>query len=240
MLLLAIDSAEAVYSAALWDAARPKPQALLGHRRLLQGRGQADLLVELIDDLLSAARLGYRSLDAVAVNHGPGSFTGLRSAVAAARGLALAAGLPVVAVTSLEALAAAVPERGSGTVVAALNAGRGQVYAQAFNDRQEPQTAPCALTPHQVTCGLDADAGPLRVVGSGAVLIRAALPADRHVVIETAELDACWVAQRAASRLADGAKPQSGGELRPLYLRPPDARPQPARLASARAQAVEA
>ncbi len=72
----------------------------------------------------------------IAVNHGPGSFTGLRSAVAAARGLALAAGLPVLAVGSLEALAAAVPSYASGTLVAAMDARRGQVYAQAFDHRR--------------------------------------------------------------------------------------------------------
>jgi tRNA threonylcarbamoyladenosine biosynthesis protein TsaB len=238
VLLLALDSAETACSVALWDSARAEAEALVGHRRLAPARGQADQLVGLIDQLLRAARLEYRELGAIAVNPGPGSFTGLRSAVAAARGLALAAALPVLAVTSLEALAAAVPEGAAGTLVAALDARRGQVYVQVFDQRGEPRTAPAALLPEQVVAGLEA--GPLRLAGSGAMLIRAALPARRPVVIESAELDARWVAKRAAHRLAAGEKPLPGSSVRPLYLRPPDARPQPAPLARARAEALGA
>ena len=151
--------------------------ALLGHRRLAPARGQADQLVALIDDLLRAARLDYRALGVIAVNHGPGSFTGrAQRRVAAARGLALAAGLPVLAVTSLEALAAAVPERAAGRCVAALDARRGQVYVQVFDRQRRPQSRARAPDCRQQAAA-DLPAGPLRLVGSGAVLIRAALPA---------------------------------------------------------------
>jgi tRNA threonylcarbamoyladenosine biosynthesis protein TsaB len=238
VLLLALDSAEAACSVALWDSARPEAEALIGHRRLASARGQADQLVGLIDDLVGAAGRAYRELGVIAVDHGPGGFTGLRSAVAAARGLALAADLPVLAVTSLEALAAAVPERAAGTLVAALDARRGQVYVQLFDQRNEPRTAPAALLPGQVAAGLDA--GPLRLVGSGAALIRTALPEGRPVVIESAELDARWVAKRAARRIASGEMPLPGSSLRPLYLRPPDARPPTPLVAPARAPAVGA
>jgi tRNA threonylcarbamoyladenosine biosynthesis protein TsaB len=236
-VLLALDSADATCSAALWDSARPSPAALLGHRRLAPGRGQADHLIALIDDLMRALGLDYRALDLIAVNHGPGSFTGVRSAVAAARGLALAAGLPVLAVGSLEALAAAVPA-GPGTLLAALDARRGQVYVQAFDRQQRPQGAPALRTPQQAAAELAA--GPLRLVGSGAGLIREQLPEGRPIPILTAELDARWVAKRAAARLASGERPQDGDTLRPLYLRPPDARPPTPLVAPARAQAVEA
>ena len=94
------------------------------------------------------------------------------------------------------------------------------------------------MTPAQAVA--DLPAGPLRLVGSGAPLLRAALPAGRPVVIESAELDARWVASCAAGRLASGEAPQPGHTLRPLYLRPPDARPQVPLVAPARAQAVEA
>ncbi len=211
--------------------------ALLGHRRLAPGRGQADHLIALIDDLLRALGLDYRALGLLAVNHGPGSFTGVRSAVAAARGLALAAGLPVLTVGSLEALAAAVPEA-PGTLLAALDARRAQVYVQAFDRQRRPQGAPALRTPQQVVA--DLAAGPLRLVGSGAALIRAQLPEGRPVPIVDVELDARWVARRAADRLASGERPQGGSALHPLYLRPPDARPPTPLVAPARAQAVEA
>jgi len=237
VLLLALDSADATCSAALWDSARPAAGALLGHRRLAPGRGQADHLIALIDDLLHALELDYAAIDLLAVNCGPGSFTGVRSAVAAARGLALAAGLPVLAVGSLETLAAAVPA-GPEPLLAALDARRGKVYVQTFDGQKRPRTAPAVRTPEQAIA--EVPIGPLRLVGSGAGLIRAALPGDRSVSIESAELDARWVAKRAAERLSSGETPQDGYALHPLYLRPPDARPQMPLVAPARAQAVEA
>ena len=237
MLLLALDSADATGSAAVWDCARPEPGALLGHRRLVAGRGQADQLIPLADDLLRDLGLDYEALGALAVGHGPGSFTGIRSAVAAARGLALAAALPVLAVGSLEALAAAVPDA-EGTLVAAIDARRGEVYVQIFDAGRRARGAPAVLTPAEAVAGLPD--GPLRLVGSGTALVRAALPADRAPMVLSAELDARWVARRAAERLRSGERPQDGSTLHPLYLRPPDARPQMPLVAPARAQAVEA
>ncbi len=237
MLLLALDSADATCSAALWDSARPASAALLGHRRLAPGRGQADHLIALIDDLLRARGIDYQALDLLAVNHGPGSFTGIRSAVAATRGLALAADLPVLAVGSLEALAAAAPDH-SGPLLAALDARRGEVYVQAFDRQKRPQSAPGLRTPEQAVAHLPA--GPLGLVGSGAGLLRERLPAGRSSLTLSAELDARWVAKRAAERLASGETPQDGRALHPLYLRPPDARPQAPLVAPARAQPVEA
>ena len=238
MLLLALDNAEAACSAALWDSARPATAALLEHRRLSAVRGQADHLIRLIDELLSAAGCDYAALDALAVNCGPGSFTGLRAVVAAGRGLALAAGLPVVGVGSLEALAEAVPGAPAGALVAALDARRGEVYLQAFDRRRRPRGEPRVMTPAQAAAALGP--GPLHLVGSGAPLLRAALPERRLAILESVDLDARWVASCAARRLASGEKPQPGHALRPLYLRPPDARPPLPLIAPARAEAVEA
>jgi len=237
VLLLALDSADATCSAALCDCARPAAAALLGEQHLAPGRGgQADHLIALVDDLLRDLGLDYQALDLLAVNHGPGSFTGIRSAVAAARGLALAAGLPVLAVGSLEALAAAVPD-GPGTLLAALDARRGQVYVQAFERQKRPLSEPALVSPEQAVA--DLPAGPLRLVGSGAALIRERLPAEPPAETLGAEPQARWVAMRAAWRLASGETPQDGRALHPLYLRPPDARPQMPLVAPARAQAVE-
>ncbi len=173
MLLLALDSADATCSAALWDSARPAPAALLGHRRLAPGRGQADHLIALIDDLLRALGLDYRALDLLAVNHGPGSFTGVRSAVAAARGLALAAGLPVLAVGSLEALAAAVPD-GSGDAAGGARRPPRRGLRPGLRSAAAAAGRARASDPEQAVAELAA--GPLRLVGSGAGLIRERLP----------------------------------------------------------------
>jgi tRNA threonylcarbamoyladenosine biosynthesis protein TsaB len=238
VILLAIDSAGESCSAALWDQARPVPQGLLAYREVAPARGQAERLIELIEAVLADAGLRYDALGALAVNHGPGSFTGLRSAVAAARGLALAADLGVIAVSSLEALAGGLwsessGELGAGEVLAALDARRGEVYAQRFGPDLRPlpgpRGEPCAMPPQNVAAWVAADVLPgrarVRLVGSGARLVQAELPKDVAAVVETVPADARLVALCAARRLAAGERPVSGFAVRPLYLRAPDARP---------------
>lgn len=93
------------------------------------GRGQAERLMPLLEESLSAARLGWADLDALAVGVGPGNFTGIRIAVAAARGLALGTGKPAIGVSTLEAQAYGLDR----PVRAVLDARRGMGYAQAFD-----------------------------------------------------------------------------------------------------------
>jgi len=223
VILLAIDSAGESCSAALWDGARPAPEGLLAWRVLEPARGQGERLIALIEAVLAEAGLGYSALGALAVNHGPGSFTGVRSAVAAARGLALATDLGVLAVSSLDALAAGL-QPGSGEVLAALDARRGEVYAQPFGPDLLPLGPPRAITPEQAAA-LVSRSGRTRLVGSGALLIQPHLPAGVSSVIETVPADARLVALCAARRLLAGERPVAGAAVRPLYLRAPDARP---------------
>jgi tRNA threonylcarbamoyladenosine biosynthesis protein TsaB len=217
VILLALESAISVCSVAVCDGLG----RVLGHRRGERATDQADRLVELIDSVLRGAGFDYDAVDVIAVNHGPGSFTGVRAGVAAARGLALAATRPVVAVNTLEVLAAALGPQPSGTVVAALDARRGQVYMQTFDHRLGALGAPQAVAPADVTL---AGVPPLRLVGNGAALLRAALPGAVPVPSESTEPDALYVASRAISRLAAGERPVAGSAVQPLYLRAPDAR----------------
>lgn len=222
MILLALESASSACSVAVCDDAG----AVLG-RSDTEGAGQADRLVQLIDRALHAAEVRYQDLDVIAVNHGPGSFTGVRVGVAAARALALALARPVIAINALEALGAAVGAQAAGTIVAALDARRGQVYVQMFDHRLAALGAPRALAPDEVR--LDAAVPPVHLVGSGAALLGARL-AEAPALAETVEADATAVARRALARLAAGERPIRGQAVRPLYLRPPDARlPEPAR-----------
>jgi tRNA threonylcarbamoyladenosine biosynthesis protein TsaB len=254
VILLAIDSAGETCSAALWDQARPVPQQLLAFRMVEPARGQAERLIELVEAVLANAGLRYDALGALAVNHGPGSFTGLRSAVAAARGLALAANLGVIAVSSLEALAGGLRpdfsvdlvagEAPSGEVLAALDARRGEVYAQRFGPDLRPLPGrlgePRAMTPREAAAfaAVEPLAPSLRLVGSGARLIEAELPKDVAAVVEAVPVDARLVALCAARRLATGERPVSGFAVRPLYLRAPDARTPAPLLVRARAVAA--
>ena len=225
MLLLALDSATSVSSAALCDDAG----GILGYRRGDEGPDQADRLIELIDGVLRDAGLDYGGIDVIAVNCGPGSFTGIRAGVAAARGLALATGRPVVAVNSLEALAAVLGPQSAGTIVAALDARRGQVYLQMFDHELVALGEPRAAVPESVRlAGLQA---PIRLAGSGAPLVRAALPDEVAVLQDSVPTDALGVVRRAIARLAAGERPVPGDMAKPLYLRPPDARlPEPLRM----------
>ncbi|MGI9509868.1 MAG: tRNA (adenosine(37)-N6)-threonylcarbamoyltransferase complex dimerization subunit type 1 TsaB [Geminicoccaceae bacterium] len=234
MLGLAIDSANEVASAAIWTGdieAHDGSFSLLRIETLPPEVGKADQLITLVERMLGERKLDYRDLDVIAVNRGPGSFTGIRSAVALARGLALAADLPVLAVTSHEALMATLDDDPTGRPsMIAQDARRGEVYAQTFGADGRPRgeieaLAPAALADHLLT-------GGWRLAGSGAGLVVAALDdgADVEVIGSTA-LDAGAVALAAAKRLARGEMPVRGFELRPLYVRAPDAVP-PAPLVS--------
>ena len=91
-------------------------------------KGQAERLMPLLEELLQAAGLGWSDLTRLAVGTGPGNFTGVRIAVAAARGLALGLGIPALGITRLEALAFGLPR----PITVVEDARRGEVYVQAF------------------------------------------------------------------------------------------------------------
>ena len=107
--------------------------ALLLPDRVLQRlepmeKGQAERLIPLLEELLAEGGIGWSDLKALAVGTGPGNFTGVRIAVAAARGLSLGLGIPAIGVTRLEALAHGLPR----PLVVIEDARRGQVYVQLF------------------------------------------------------------------------------------------------------------
>ncbi|MGH6895267.1 MAG: tRNA (adenosine(37)-N6)-threonylcarbamoyltransferase complex dimerization subunit type 1 TsaB [Geminicoccaceae bacterium] len=218
MILLALESAASVCSVAVCDEAGQ----MLGYRRGEPGTAQADRLVALIDAALHAAGVSYQDLDVLAVNRGPGSFTGIRAGVAAARALALALARPVIAVNTLEALAAAAGAQPAGTIIAAVDARRSQLYVQAFDQALVALGPPRVLAPADLRLG--AVAPPLRLVGNGAVALAAVLSDAGPMVSENIEADAGGVARRAQGRLAAGERPLEGRAVQPLYLRPPDAR----------------
>ena len=91
-------------------------------------KGQAERLMPLLEELLREAGLGWSDLTRLAVGTGPGNFTGVRIAVAAARGLALGLGIPAIGITRLEALAFGLPR----PITVVEDARRGEVYVQGF------------------------------------------------------------------------------------------------------------
>ena len=123
-LILAFDTSAARCAAALVSEAR-----VLAARDEAMDRGQAERLLPMLEEMLAEAGAGWADLDGIAVCTGPGNFTGVRIAVAAARGLALALGVPAVGVSAFEALA---DRRGPARV--AIRDRRGTVFVQAFRD----------------------------------------------------------------------------------------------------------
>jgi tRNA threonylcarbamoyladenosine biosynthesis protein TsaB len=116
---------------------------------ILAGQRHSDLLLPMIGDLLATAGLALTDLDGICYGAGPGSFTGLRIACGIAQGLALGANLPVVGISTLEALAQAA---GSGPVIAALDARMGEIYHAAYVRQQEQWqcvSPPCVCLPQE-------------------------------------------------------------------------------------------
>jgi tRNA threonylcarbamoyladenosine biosynthesis protein TsaB len=127
MKLLAIETATAACSAALWIAGEVRERYELAPQR------HAERLLPMIGELLAEAALTPNRLDAVAFGRGPGAFTGVRIAVSCAQGIAFGADLPVVPVSTLAVLAqGAVTERGAARVFAAMDARIGEVYSAAY------------------------------------------------------------------------------------------------------------
>ncbi len=126
MRLLAIDTSTEALSIALLT------EQGTSERGLETARGQAEQILSLIDAVLGEAGVRLSQLDGIVAGVGPGSFTGVRISVAVAQGLAYGAGLPVVPVTSLEALAFPLIETGADRVIACLDARMGEIYWGCF------------------------------------------------------------------------------------------------------------
>lgn len=127
MKLLALDTATEACSAALLQ------DGTIRERYEILGRGHAERLLPMAEELMREAKLGLAELDAIAFGRGPGGFTGLRIAAAVAQGLAAGAALPVVPVSDLAALAlAGARVSQQARVLACLDARMGQVYWAAY------------------------------------------------------------------------------------------------------------
>lgn len=219
MRVLAIDTALATCSAAVLDSERD----IMAHETLPLTQGHAEALIPLIARVMDAGKAAFGDLDRIAVTTGPGSFTGLRVGIAAARGIALAAARPAVGFTTFAVFAA--PHRaadGAAAIAVAIDARHDQVYLQIFAP-QGRALAPCVAHIRDAARAA-ASAGPAIVAGSAADLLAAAWPAHApapKLVEQCAAPDIAWLARL-------GADAQEQGAPRPFYLRPPDARPQQA------------
>lgn len=220
MRVLALDTALGQCAVAIVETAEAEP---LASETVAGERGQAEALLPMLDRVARAGG-GFGSIERVVVTVGPGSFTGIRIGVAAARAIGLATGVPVVGVTTLSALMAPVvafPR--SRLVVAAIDARGGRVYAQAIAPGGRTIIQPAILTIREIVRALGS-AGVL-VLGPGAPALASeawsvGLDVRLHDGSPLPEIG--WVARLGAAARPDQALPK------PLYLAPPDARPQDA------------
>jgi tRNA threonylcarbamoyladenosine biosynthesis protein TsaB len=216
MNLLAIDTAARLCAACVLDTETGRE---LGREVLDLGKGHAEQLMDVIEAALSDAGVGYADLGMVAVSVGPGSFTGVRVGVSAARGLALALGIPVVGVSSLEALAASARDDHPGhDILVLLEAGRGGIYAARY-DADGLESVPPGLIDAAQAADL-ARAGEPILAGSAADAVRDAVGRDLPIVLRQGTADIATYARVAARRGLPGRAAS------PLYLRAADAKPQ--------------
>jgi tRNA threonylcarbamoyladenosine biosynthesis protein TsaB len=219
--ILAIDTALEACSAAIVDTDRPGG---ITSRSQPMVRGHAEALMPMIADVMSAADMEFMQLDRIAVTVGPGSFTGLRVGVAAARGIALATGKPAVGLTTLAALAAPFFEADeSRALLAVIDARHDHVYMQLFGPGGRSLIAPRLASLREAVRA--AAASPTRIVGTAAKLIEHAWPdngGQPPLVSAVRAPDVAWVARLGAAT-ADLTAP-----AKPIYLREADAHPQDA------------
>lgn len=172
----------------------------------------------------AAACGGWQGVDRIAVGLGPGSFVGIRIALATARGLVVSTGLPAVGVCTLDALGLALSKADDGDRdgLAVIDARRGQAFAALYSVAGERLWDPFVASPAELAARLgELDAAPL-AAGSGAIRFRqeltsrgAAIPDDADPVHRVAARHIC-----ASAEVATAA---GDGRLEPIYLRPPDA-----------------
>ena len=220
MRVLAIDTALEACSAAVLDT----ESGGVASESLPMLRGHAEALMPLIGRVMKQADMAFSALDRIAVTTGPGSFTGLRVGIAAARGIGLAATKPVVGLTTLAAYAAPhIAHDDKTAIAAAIDARHQHVYLQIFGPGGRTLIAPrIASVADAVRAAAN---GPVRIVGTGATMLAVAWPSREPppvLVDESRAPDIVWVARLAAAADASTSEPK------PLYLRAPDAQPQDA------------
>ena len=209
-MILALETSSSLCAVCILDPASGRTVAEVSSDI---GRGHAERLMDDAAEALQQAGISYAALTSIVCGVGPGSFTGIRVGVAAARGFGLALKIPVHGVTSLQSIA--LQCAGEKPMLVVQDAGRDELHVQNFDAHAKPLSAPEAVTLPMLLRRLP-DA-PVFAFGSGAHLLagRAGIEVSQTPIIATAVSVAC-----ASLNLAMRVAPK------PLYLRAPDAKPQ--------------
>jgi tRNA threonylcarbamoyladenosine biosynthesis protein TsaB len=229
MIVLGIESATDAVGAAVADG-----EGVSAVVRVTGRRRHAENLAPAICEVLERAGIALADVEAVAVDLGPGLFTGLRVGVATAKGLAQGLGIGVLGATSLEILAWAAFDAGwPGTVVPVVDGRRGEVFAAHYgrgagSSRPVELSAPSRYQPDAVVGGVGTFGDrPVLVCGDGAVRYRELLEGTGSVALAGQTLgapDPAALVALAAARLVSGEPLATATDVQPVYLRDADAR----------------
>ena len=226
MNVLAIDTTLGACSAALYKSGE------IHHLRELMERGHAEKIMPMIEKLRADANIEFSKINRIAVTSGPGTFTGVRIGIAAARGLALALGCEMFHETSLriialKALKELESEMSKHFLTVAMDARRGEVYLQSFDRDGLPINEPAAVTPVEALVVIEEHAQKTgetsTVIGSALNILKDAGLDPRHklaIDMQGIQPDARELAELAANAT------ELSKHVSPLYLRAPDAKPQ--------------
>ena len=213
-MILAFDTTTSACAAAVCDG-----DAVVAERSVALERGHAEILMPMIEAVLAAAGAGYDTLTGIAVTRGPGAFTGIRIGLAAARGLALATGLPVTGVTTLAAMArTAAAETGRARIAIVMDTKRRDYFVQVFERKGTACADAAVVAPDRLAdhfAGLAG--GALAVAGDGLGSVpEGAVPAGAEML--------AGVTSPAPLAIAQVARNTPAATPVPLYLRAPEAR----------------
>jgi tRNA threonylcarbamoyladenosine biosynthesis protein TsaB len=219
-VVLSLDSAGLACSVAVGLG-----EKVVAEERIDTMHGQAEALVPLVDRAMRVAGQVAAALDLVVATVGPGSFTGIRVGLAAARGIALATGARLLGVTSSEAVAVRAAQndcRETRFLLVALESRRQDLYVQFFDPHGDPLREPAAMMPALFREAVAATIGanPLLIAGHAAQRAAAALGYRRDTaVLEDSASGAVGTLRAGLRQLRLG---KAANAPRPLYLRPPD------------------
>ncbi|MDG1021795.1 MAG: tRNA (adenosine(37)-N6)-threonylcarbamoyltransferase complex dimerization subunit type 1 TsaB [Emcibacteraceae bacterium] len=219
--LLALDTTLGACSVALVE-----DDKVVSKKKEVRARGHVERLLPMVDESMKEAELVMSDLSSIVVTVGPGTFAGVRIGLSAAKGMALALNIPLIPVTSLEALAyefALEKANFSGQIAVAIDARRGELYFQVFDivktnisSLADAEAVPLELIPQKINDNIKI------IIGSGAELLGAILT-DSEIKFSTkiqhptAEI----IAQLA---LNYKERETNSDHVKPLYLRAPDAK----------------
>ena len=223
--LLAIDTACAACSAALWIDGD-----IVSSRFREMVRGQAEALMPMVAEVMLEERADFAALDLIAVTIGPGSFTGLRTGLAAARGLALARALPLIGVTTTEAISLATYRLATDSdlrrpITVVLNSRRDDLYVQHFTADLTAVGRPFTALPEEIARAASKTGVIFAGDATGQIMdiVQAGSYSPDVSCFSVSASDAKFVAEVAAKRWSSCSVKETSFSNELLYLRAPDA-----------------